>query len=183
VSESKLVEVVKPWVSSLRDDVETIKRVVESGDVDDDARKFAATALNYLVTRMDLVPDWEESIGVIDDVMVLRTCIALAQDHDVDDGLDSSTLVEVGRLGNQAAEIEELLGSELFARFRKFCARQSEEAVRGRSPEGILADEKQRGQLYEEVDDDLLRMPAATFADPKSVERQYLSYLKTKLEA
>ncbi len=181
MSDSKLVDTVKDWVTSLRDDVETIKRVVESGSVDADARKFAATALNYLVTRMDLVPDWEESIGVIDDVMVLRTCVSLAQDHDVDAGLDSQTLVEVGRLGNQAAQMSDLLGSELCAKFRKFCARQSEIAVRNRTPEAIVSDDKERARLYAEVDDDLLRMPAAPFTDPKSVERQYLSYLKNKL--
>ena len=57
------------------ENTEIAKKIVEADKVDDDARKFAASALNYLVSRMDLIPDWTDTIGVIDDVIVLRVCV------------------------------------------------------------------------------------------------------------
>ena len=80
---SEHIDVFKEWVRTLREDIETLKTVIENEKVDEDARKFAACALNYLVTRMDLVPDWEESIGVLDDAMVLRICITLSGINEV----------------------------------------------------------------------------------------------------
>lgn len=172
---------IKEWVDSLRQDIETVKAVVASDAVDDDARKFAAAALNYLVTRMDLVPDWNPNIGVLDDVLVLRVCIDLASAYGLDETLDAATLVEVGRLTNDAEAIESFLGKELYARFRKHCARLSEQAVRGRTPESIVEDTDLRQALYGEVDDELLRMPAASFADPESVAVKFKAYLQHKL--
>ena len=75
---SEAIEVVKEWVKTIGDDVAAVKRVVESDKCPEEARKLAAGALNYLVSRMDLVPDWTDTIGCIDDVMVVRVCMGLA---------------------------------------------------------------------------------------------------------
>ncbi len=178
----KFAETVKEWAGSLREDVETCKSIVETAGVDDDARKFAATALNYLVTRLDLVPDHEPTIGVIDDAMVLRVCVNFATDHNVDEGLDSDVMVEAMRLSNEAEKLVDWLDPELYAKFRKYVERLSDAAVRGRTPEHIVKDEQARKQLFEEVENDLLRMPAASFSDPASALRQLNSYLQTKLK-
>ena len=175
-------EAFKEWVSTIREDIETIKSIVETEKVDEDARKFAATALNYLVARMDLVPDWEESVGVLDDVMVLRVCLELAGQHGLDEQLeDSDIIVAVGRLSNEVKLIEDYLGAELYAHFRKYCARQSSESVRGRSPETVVNDAEARAALYSEVDAELLRMPAAPFSDPEALSLKFRSYLHHKL--
>ena len=42
------------------------------------ARKLGAGALSYLVTRMDFIPDWNEGIGVMDDIFVMRVCAGMA---------------------------------------------------------------------------------------------------------
>ena len=181
---SEKIEIVSDWVDSLREDVETLKKVVENEKVNTEARKYAATALNYLVTRMDLIPDWTETIGVVDDVLVLRMCVDLASGYDLDEGLssDTKTLVDIGRLGNDIDRVERVLGPDLFARLRKHAARMSETAVRGRTPQRILEDETARARLYEEIDADLLRMPAATFGDAESVRVKLESYLTAKLK-
>lgn len=177
------IEIVSEWVETFREDVEALKKVVEDEAVSEDARKYAAAALNYLVSRMDLIPDWTDTIGVVDDVMVLRTCVALANQYGLHDDLhDADALVAVGRLANEADRIEGILGHDLEAKFRKFCARMTDTAVRGRTPETVVTDAEARAKLYEEIEDDLKRMPPATFTDADAVKAKLVSYLTAKLK-
>lgn len=179
---SEHIAVFKEWVSTIREDIETLKAVVSSPQVDKEARCYAAGALNYLITRMDLVPDWEESVGVMDDVMVIRLCLELASQHGLDDALeDSDHIVAVGRLLNEARRIEAFLGSELHAELRKHCARLTDQVVRGRGVAGIVDSEEEQQQLFSEVEADLKRMPPAAFADPEALAVKFKSYLHHKL--
>jgi len=175
------IEVVKQWVETLGDDVAAIKRVIESDRCPEPARRLAAGALNYLVSRMDLVPDWTESIGCIDDVMVLRVCMGLASAHGLDD-LDAGDLVVIGRLSNDADRLDKILGDEIESKLRKYCERLATQEIRGRKPESILRDPEVRKQLYSEVDDEVRRMPVATFDDGESVALRLRSYLHAKLK-
>lgn len=179
---SEHIEAFKEWVHTVREDVQTLKAVVEAESVNREARKCAAAALAYFVTRMDLVPDWEESVGVLDDVMVLRMLIRLAGQYDVDQGLSGDTLVEVGRLTNEADKIEAFLGDELYARLHKHCAGLTDDAVRGRTPDMVVDDAEARAALFSEVDTELHRLPAAPFNDPEAVEVKFKSYLHHKLK-
>jgi uncharacterized membrane protein YkvA (DUF1232 family) len=177
------MQAVADWVDSFREDVNALKKVIEAEKVDEDARKFAATALNYLVSRMDLIPDWTETIGVIDDVLVLRMCVALANAYGLDDALeDADAIVAIGRLANEAERIEHIIGEDLEAKLRKYCARMAESSVRGRTAETIVRDGDERRKLYEEIEDDLNRMPAASFKDPEDVAVKLKSYLHAKLK-
>ena len=72
------IDVFKSWADTIRQDIEAFKALLESPKADDESRKLAGGALSYLVSKMDLIPDWNEGIGVIDDVMVLRVCAQLA---------------------------------------------------------------------------------------------------------
>ena len=176
-----LIESCKGWVGSLRNDVATMKAVLTAESVSHDAKKLAAAALNYLVQRMDLVPDHEPTLGVIDDVMVLRVCAALAIERGLDDGLDPDDLVDLAKLSNEAEVIESLMGADLYAHLRKRCERLAEEAVRGRTPERVVTDRAALAQLLQEVEDELARMPPASFGDPQALARQLNSYLMNKL--
>ena len=66
------IDVFKSWADTIRQDVEAFKALLESAKADEKSRKLAGGALQYLVSKMDLIPDWNEGIGMIDDVMVLR---------------------------------------------------------------------------------------------------------------
>lgn len=179
---SELITTCKDWVDTIREDVETLKKIVECDKLDDDARIFAASALNYLVSRMDLIPDWTETIGVIDDVIVLRVCVNLAATYGLDD-LDTSAMVDATRLANEAERIEKVMSGDMWAKLRKYCARLSDETVRGRSADGIVNDKASRERLYEEIDEDIKKMPAATFKDTEAVEVKLNAYLHAKLKA
>ena len=178
---SEHIEQIKQWAAEFRVDVEAVKRVIEAEGIDVRARQFAAAALNYLVTRMDLVPDWNETIGFMDDVLVLRVYMDLAGAYQVQQGLDGDTWARVDRMIKDAIVIEDFLGEELFAKLRKHCTRLSETAVRGRRPESIVGDAGARKALYDEIHDDLARIPVATFDDPERIAVHFTSYLHHKL--
>ncbi len=174
---------VKEWVESIREDIEALKAVLESEGSDVEARKFAAAGLNYLVARMDLVPDWEESIGVMDDVFVLRIVADLASQHGLGDDISLSDTAMIGRLTNEAEHIEEIVGGELTAHLRSYCAKLKGETVRGRAPSQIASDKEVRAALYKDVEADLKRIPPATFAEPDALLAKFKSYLHHKLDA
>ncbi len=178
---SEHVESIKQWVRTFRGDVETAKAVVDSSAIDDRARKLAAAALNYLVTRLDLVPDWNETIGLIDDVMVLRVCLRQSNAYDADEHLDGDDLVRFGKMLGDIETIAGFLGDELYGKLGKYCARLVDSPVRGRSPEMIISDEAARKALYEEIEHDILRMPAPSFEDADDIAVRFTSYLHHKL--
>lgn len=172
---------MKDWVESFRDDAQALKTVVCAVEASPRARTYAAAALGYLVMRMDLVPDWTETIGVLDDVMVLRICASLASSAGID-GVDTGTLVAVGKMVNQVDEVEAFLGTELYAQLRKYCERLVKTEVRGRTPETVVKDVAARTALFADVDAEILRQPAAAFSDPARLTVELRAYLGHKLK-
>jgi uncharacterized membrane protein YkvA (DUF1232 family) len=176
------IDAVKEWVETIREDIEAIKAVIDSDGAEDEARRYAAAALNYVVTRMDLVPDHNDAIGVMDDAMVLRVLADLASQYGVGSDLAASDLATFGRLTNEVGQIESLIGGDLYAKLRTYCDRLKSEAVRGRTPEQIVGDPRARAALYKEVEDDLTRMPPASFEDGEMLVAKFKSYLHHRLE-
>jgi uncharacterized membrane protein YkvA (DUF1232 family) len=179
---SATMEVIESWVEALPGDVEAIKAMLEAEDAHREARKLAAAALCYLVTRLDLIPDWNETIGVIDDTMVLRVCMELAAAYQPMPALADPVRVRLGRLANDVDVIKAFLGPELFVRLRRHCMRAPDIAVHGHSPVRVVDDAEARAALYADVAADLSRMPAASFAQPEQVEPRLRSYLHHKLQ-
>ncbi len=173
----------KEWISSIREDIELLEVIVSSEKVERAARRYAAAALNYLVMRMDLVPDWEESVGVLDDAMVIRVCVELASQNGLDSGLEESKhIVAAGRLINEVKVVEEFLGKEMHENLRNYCIKLTDAEVRGRGTSTILKDKDERTKLFAEVEADLKRMPPADFDDMEALEAKFKSYLSHKLK-
>jgi uncharacterized membrane protein YkvA (DUF1232 family) len=171
---SKGTDRIKAWVDSFPADVEAMKKAIEAeGSVE--ARQLVAGALNYLITRMDLIPDWEETAGILDDAMVLRVAAAAA----IEGGLDASP--EVGRLANDADAVSDLLGADIYPRFKKHVEGLAGQAVRGRHPKAIVEDPKVRATLFVEIGDEIKRIPPAPVADVDAVARTVKNYLSQKL--
>lgn len=175
------IETFRSWADTFRQDVQAFKALVESTSADTGARKYAAGALGYLVMRMDLIPDWNEGIGVIDDVMVLRTCAQLAStQHSLGD-LPTDAEIAIGRLVNEADKITAFLGQALYDKFRAYCAKLPDTSVRGRTPAQILDDEAARKALFAEVEDELTKTVPIVMADPADAELRLKAYLSHKL--
>ena len=176
------MQTFREWTKTLREDVETLKRVVEADAADRDGRRFAAAALNYLLTRMDLVPDWEESIGILDDILVLRALAGLAVQKGVDEHVGSETQVELARLMNEADKGHEWLGDELWGKFSKHAETLVEKSVRGRSPSTLVDDADARKTAFTELEEHIKSMPAHNFADGETIEVKFKAYIQHKLK-
>lgn len=175
------IEALKEWVETMREDIEALKALLASEGADEDAREYAAAGLNYLVTRMDLVPDHQEAVGIIDDVMVIRVVADLASQYGLGSDLGAGEVAALGRLVNEVDAIEPILGAELYAKLRTYCSRLKETAVRDRTPEQIAGSAELREQLFGEIEDDLLRLPPAPFDDPDLLVARLKSHLHHKL--
>jgi uncharacterized membrane protein YkvA (DUF1232 family) len=178
---SKHIETFKSWSESFHEDVVALKALVEAPQAHVDARKLAAAALNYLVTRMDLVPDHEQGIGALDDVMILRMCVSLASAHPFGD-LPGDAEVVLARMANDAERMRGFLGGELFDKLKKYASRLTETAVRGRHPSQIVDDDAARAALYGDVDLELKRSVPVVITDAADAELRLKAYLTHKLK-
>ncbi len=177
---TKHIETFKSWSESIVSDVAALKALIESG-AEPEARRLAAGALGYLVTRMDLVPDWEGGIGALDDVMVLRVCAQLAAGHGLG-SVSESHEINLSRMANEAERISEFLGGAAYDKLRTYCAKLSETAVRGRTPANVLADAAARKALFAEVDDEVKKTVPVVITDAADAEVRLKAYLSHKLK-
>ncbi len=176
---SQLIEWAKNW----RADVDALKKVVSSDKADKTVRRYAAAALNYLLSKMDLIPDWEPTLGLLDDVMVMRICAAHAtRTAGADEGLDDKTSLHFHRLANEEERIADLLGPLLHGKLRAYSDKVLLQAVRQRTPDSIVSDPAIRARVFEEVDQVVSTAPAPVAGDPAELERKLKTYLQAKLK-
>jgi uncharacterized membrane protein YkvA (DUF1232 family) len=174
------IDVFKGWADTIRQDIEAYKALLESSTAEPDARKLAGGTLSYLVSKMDLIPDWNEGIGVIDDVMVLRVAAQLAQDLDRGK-LPTTAEVSLERLANEADKITAFLGSGTYDKLKAYCAKLGDQKIRGRTTQLLIDDATQRKQFYAELDDELKKTVPIVINDPADAELRLKAYLTHKL--
>ena len=174
------IELFKSWADTIRQDIEAFKALLESPKADAESRQLAAGALQYLVSKMDLIPDWNEGIGVIDDVMVLRVCAQLASDHDRGP-LPTSAEVSFERLANEAGRITKFLGGPIYDKLKAYCAKLGDQKVRGRTTSQLIEDAAQRKAFYVELDEELKKTVPIVINDPIDAELRLKAYLTHKL--
>lgn len=175
------IEVFKGWAESIRQDIDAFKAMLESSKADAASRKLAGGALSYQVSKLDLIPDWNEGIGVVDDVMVLRVCAQLSQGHERGT-LPTSAEISLDRMANEADKIKDYLGGPLYDKLKAYCAKLSENAVRSRTPTQLVEDPALRKALYTEIDDELKKTVPIVVNDPVDAELRLKSYLTQKLK-
>ncbi|HEX7703441.1 MAG TPA: DUF1232 domain-containing protein [Kofleriaceae bacterium] len=174
------IEVFKSWADTIRQDVEAFKALLESTKADEKSRKLAGGALQYLVSKMDLIPDWNEGIGMIDDVMVLRVAAQQAQDLGRGD-LPASAEVSFERLSNEAEKIVAFLGGPIYDKLKAYVSKLGEQPVRGRTAAQLMLDGALRTTLYGELDEELKKTVPIVINDPADAELRLKAYLTHKL--
>ncbi len=175
------IDTFKGWAETIRADIDAHKALLESKQADTHAKKLAGAALLYMVSRMDLIPDWNEGIGVIDDVMVLRVCAQLSQGHERG-ALPTSAEVALDRMANQADNISGFLGAALYDKLKAYCVKLGDQAVRGRTPTQLFEDEAARKSLWVELEDELKKTVPIVINDPTDAELRLKAYLTHKLQ-
>jgi uncharacterized membrane protein YkvA (DUF1232 family) len=173
-------EQLKEWIHSLPEDVGLLKQFVAAAGAPAESRTTAAGALNYIVTQMDLIPDWEAAAGVLDDAMVVRVAIGLCSERDFGD-IDADLIAGLGRLGNESETVSELLGSDLYQKLVRYVRDLSRKEVRRRMPSTIVEDAKVRSELYREIDQEV-KDHHADLKDGDEVIRKVKSYFSVKLK-
>ena len=176
------IEVFKGWADTIRHDVEAFKTLLDSASADNSSRKIAGAALSYLVSRMDLIPDWNEGIGVIDDIMVLRVCAQLTQTH-ARGALPPATETALVRLAKEAEQIKEFLGAPLYDNLSAYCAKLVDQKVRNRTVAEIVEDETVRKALFTEVEEEVKTTGPMVINDPVDAELRLKAYLTHKLQS
>jgi uncharacterized membrane protein YkvA (DUF1232 family) len=175
------IDVFKSWAETIRQDIDAFKTLLESEKADDKARRLAGGALAYQCSKMDLIPDWNEGIGVIDDVMVLRVCASLSQDFDRG-GLPSASEASLDRMTNQADKIQEFLGGPIYDKLKAYCAKLGDLKVRGKTVGDLMEDATARETFYKMLDEELEKTVPIVVNDPKDAELRLKSYLTQKLK-
>jgi len=175
------IDTFKSWADTIRQDTDAFKALLESTKADDKARRLAAGALQYLVSKMDLIPDWNEGIGVIDDVMVLRVCAALTQDHDRG-ALPTAAEASLERMANQSEKISAFLGGAIYDKLKVYCAKIGETPVRGITVAQLLEEDSARKSLYTALKDELEKTVPIVINDPTDAELRLKAYLTHKLQ-
>jgi uncharacterized membrane protein YkvA (DUF1232 family) len=175
------IDVFKSWAETIRQDIDAFKALLESGKADEKARKLAGGALSYLVSKMDLIPDWNEGIGVIDDVMVLRVCAALSQDLSRG-SLPTSAEASLDRMANQADKIGDFLGGPIYDKLKSYCSKLGDTKVRGFTAQNLIEEEPARKSLYVALDEEIEKSVPIVVNDPTDAELRLKAYLTHKLQ-
>ncbi len=175
------IDVFKGWAETIRQDIDAFKAVLESSKADEHSRKLAGGALTYLVSKLDLIPDWNEGIGMIDDVMVLRCCAQLMQDYNRGP-LPENAEFSLDRMSNEADRIKDFLGGPIFDKLKSYCAKLEEQSVRGRTPAMLGEDAALRKAFYVDLDDELKKTVPIVINDPVDAELRLKAYLTHKLQ-
>ncbi|HEY4059062.1 MAG TPA: YkvA family protein [Kofleriaceae bacterium] len=174
------IDTFKSWAETIRQDIEAYKALLES-KADEHSKKLAGASLLYLVSRMDLIPDWNEGIGVIDDVMILRVNAQLVQGHDLA-SLPTAGQTALDRMANEAEKISDFLGSALYDKLKAYCAKLADVAVRGRTPAQLVEDAALRKALHVELEDEIKNTVPIVINDAKDAELRLKAYLTHKLQ-
>ncbi|MBA3539350.1 MAG: DUF1232 domain-containing protein [Deltaproteobacteria bacterium] len=174
------IDTFKGWAESIRQDIDAFKAVLEAPKADEHSKKLAGAALLYMVSRMDLIPDWNEGIGVIDDVMVLRVCAQMTQSHERGD-LPTAAEVSLDRMANESDKIKDFLGSALYDKLKAYCAKLGDAPVKGRTPVQLATDPTARKALNIELEDELKKSVPIVINDPSDAELRLKAYLTHKL--
>ena len=176
------IEVFKSWAESIRPDVDALKALLESTKADAHSRKLAGAALAYLMLAAwtSSQPDWNEGIGVIDDVMVLRVASQLTQGHER--AVPTSAEIALERMANEADHIAKFLGAAIYDKLKSYTAKLVDTPVRGRTPQQLIDDAAARKALYADIEDEIKRTVPIVVNDPVDAELRLKAYLTHKLQ-
>lgn len=174
------IDVFESWAGTTRQDADAFTALLASPTADASSRRIAAAARSCLVSRMDLIPDWNEGIGVMDDVIVIRVCAQLTQGHERGP-LPTPVEICLDRMANEAEQIAACLGDALSDKMQAYCAKLVDQAVRGRTPVQLVDDAAARTAFYVEVEDEIKRTVPIVIEEPTDAELRLKAYLTHKL--
>jgi uncharacterized membrane protein YkvA (DUF1232 family) len=143
--EERCLEAFPNWLDSLGRDTPVLLRSAQVSARERDSRLVLATALNYLLKSVDLIPDGIEDLGFLDAAFACRVAASIA--------LTKTALADgpLSQLANDATLIEEFLGDD-FGRLSAYVLGLGEASVRGRTSAELLDDPTRFSELADELE-------------------------------
>ena len=145
--ESQCLETFPKWLRTLPQDAGVLGKAVESEELSEDTKRYAAGGLNYLFKSLDLIPDGIEDLGYLDDAFVIRVAASLALSESP---ATAQQAPELARLAAETELITMLLGAD-YPRLQAYVRCLKTSTVRGRSVDEILGDPSVRRDFLNEV--------------------------------
>jgi len=168
------------WIEAFPREMEVVREAILDKHPPPVAKRLMVGVLTYRVRAMDLIPDYMNPVGLVDDCVILRIAAELFLKYNID-GLPTSTLQKIARLANDSETVKQYMGDALFEALERYVAALPDQPFRDLTPDQILADERVRGRLFIEVTDSLKSWKTPEVTDAPRMERDVVNYLKDKL--
>jgi uncharacterized membrane protein YkvA (DUF1232 family) len=137
VESDEALKTLQKLVDGFTLDVGRVRAALDDPRTPVAAKRTLVGALNYVLDKLDIVPDHVKGLGAADDAIVLRVAAALA----VGEGADFRGLLQ---LAKEALEVKRLLGDELSGPLETMVAAMPGRRVKGRTADDIVASKDAR---------------------------------------
>lgn len=165
------------WLRSLGTDARSFAQALCDQRLDAEERIWIASALNYLLKSVDLIPDGVEDLGFLDDAFILRrSAFELAEINGA--ALEHHPLIAA--LATDALDVNAFLGPDA-ERLGDYVSGLRIAKVRGRSPSDIAEDENLANQVAEEATSWAESYACPTFLRDEKTLVKLKAFLATKL--
>lgn len=165
------------WLRTLASDVQALTPGLCDDRLETEERIWIASAINYVLRSVDLIPDGIEDLGFLDDAFVLR-CAAFEVARQ--QGTSASLHPILADLARDAVDINAFLAEDA-GRLSEYVSGLRIVSVRGRTPSAIVEDENLSRQVAEEATSWAESYICPTFSRDEKTLVKLKAFLKTKL--
>lgn len=168
------------WIDSFERDVSLFKEILLSESAPAQLRRLMAGGLMYMIRQIDLVPDYYQPVGTIDDTMVLRVVADLSAEWTAE--LDEPKHMKaLFKLANQNEITKSYLGEETYRNLENYVRGQPEKPTHGITGDSAVSSPQSRRELLSQVDEELKHFKPVAIEDGPRAERELKSYIVAKL--
>ncbi len=176
-TQQRCVEAFSQWLAGLPVDARGLLLLLADESAPEVHRRWAATAVGYLVKSLDLIPEGAEDLVYTEDAFVLRVAAARAVNA-VEQGVDEATLL--GRLARETELIQAFLGST-YPRLSAFVATLAAVPVQGFPVEALVGQAEPCAELGAQVEHWASHFCAPVLEHPEMALVKLKAFLDAKL--
>lgn len=168
------------WIDSFEHDVALFKEILFSESAPPQLRRLMAGGLMYMIRQNDLIPDYYQPVGTIDDTIVLRVLADLSAEW-TSELEDPKHMKALFKLANQNETNKDFLGDEGYRALENYVRMQPEKPTHGVTGDLAVSSPQARKELLAQVDEELKHFQTPAIEDGPRAERELKSYLRAKL--
>lgn len=168
------------WIDSFEHDVGLFREILAAESAPPQLRRLMAGGLMYMIRQIDLIPDYYQPVGTIDDTIVLRVLADLCAEW-TPELEDPKHMKALFKLANQNETNRSFLGEDDYRALENYVRMQPEKATHGITGDAAASSAQTRKELFAQVDEELKHFQAPAIEDGPRAERELKSYLHAKL--